>query len=72
MNWYQQQKMLWITDCLLIYGFINRRHLVRKFVISEQQATKDLVKYTERFPGAMQYDPRRKSYIALTGPEAQL
>ena len=65
MTWFQRQRMDWIAECLRIYGYINRIHLVRKFDISAQQASTDLTGFSEANPGRMKYDPRRKTYVAL-------
>jgi len=64
MSWCEEQRLAWIRECLDVFGFINREHLRRKFLISEPQASKDLQNYARRFPGAMQYNVSTKRYEA--------
>ncbi len=51
-------------------GTVNRRDLIRKFGISQPQASVDLRRFDEAHPGAMRYDKSRKSYVphVLTVP----
>jgi len=56
--------MEWIAESLLVYRFINREHLQRKFGISQPQASKDLNAFLKRHPGVMRYDLTRKRYEA--------
>lgn len=62
MNWFEHQRLYWITEALLVYGFINREHLQRKFGISQAQASKDLQRYQKLHPDAMVYDVNAKCY----------
>ena len=62
--WFESQRQAWIAEMLAIYGFINRRHLQRKFGISEPQASIDLQKFSQAHPGAIQYDTTQKCYIS--------
>lgn len=47
---------------LHIYGFINREHLMRKFGISQPQASKDLQTYQRNSAGSMVYNVKTKRY----------
>jgi hypothetical protein len=61
-NWFQAHRMEWITDCLHVFGFVNREHLMRKFQLSQPQASKDLAEYQRRHPKAMIYNTSTKRY----------
>lgn len=64
MTWCERQRQEWIAEMLTIYGFINREHLMRKFEISQPQASKDLVAFQQIYrPGMMRYDLSRKCYV---------
>ena len=69
MTWFTTQRQNWIHEMLVIYGYINRRHLIRKFGISAQQASNDLTRFTEESPGMAHYDNRRKAYVATGMPD---
>jgi DeoR/GlpR family transcriptional regulator of sugar metabolism len=62
-RWFESQRIAWIAEMLLIYGFINREHLVRKFGISVPQASKDLQTFARNSSGAMVYDLSKKCYV---------
>jgi len=64
MTWFVDQRMAWIAETLRVFGFINRSHLMRKFGISEPQASHDLAEYARLYPGAMRYDTSSKRYTA--------
>jgi hypothetical protein len=61
-NWYIAYRMQWIDEMLLIYGFINREHLIKKFNISVPQASKDLNFYMKHWPNRMKYNLNTKRY----------
>lgn len=63
MNWFAEQRQLWIIEMLRIYGFINREHLLLKFGISPPQASNDLRAFAQRYPDVMRYDASRKAYV---------
>lgn len=63
MNWFAEQRMLWIAETLLIFGFINRDHLRRKFYISVPKASQDLAEFRRRYPQLMTYDMSTKRYV---------
>lgn len=62
--WFLQHRMDWIAETLRVFGYINRDHIVRKFDISVPQASMDLQKFQEFFPGAMRYDASAKRYVS--------
>lgn len=62
MRWYQQQRLDWIAETLRVFGFINREHLMRKFGISQPQASSDLAAFQRANPGLMTYDLSAKRY----------
>lgn len=41
---------------------LQRKHLMEKFDISKQQATLDIKKFLELYPGSWIYDVRKKHY----------
>ena len=47
-----------------IYGFINREHLMKKFMISMPQASMDLKSFQTNNPKAVQYNKSTKRYEA--------
>jgi hypothetical protein len=69
MRWFEQHRMDWIAETLRVFGYINRRHLCRKFGISIPQASTDLNRFMKSNPDAMRYDMSAKEYKACTGPE---
>lgn len=64
MSWCEDQRMNWITETLEIFGFINRKHLMKKFQISNIQAAKDLAYYQKWNPEMMTYNLKNKRYEA--------
>jgi DeoR/GlpR family transcriptional regulator of sugar metabolism len=63
-NWYTQHRQEWIADMLHVYGFINRKHLERKFGISTQQASYDLKVFQKTHPEMIEYDAHLKHFKA--------
>lgn len=68
MPWYEKHRMEWILETLLIFGFINRKHLMRKFGISTPQASSDIAKFKALNPGLIAYDKSKKHYYLPKGP----
>lgn len=64
MNWFAKQRMNWIAETLRIFGFINREHLMKKFEISEPQASSDLATFQSLYPAAMTYNRSARRYEA--------
>ena len=68
MNWFAQQRLDWIGEALRVFGFVNREHLMRKFGISQPQASADLRAFERLHPQAMTYDLSAKRYVSTTQP----
>ena len=64
MRWGIEQRFEFIEFRLFWEGTINRADIVNYFDVSIPQASKDLTQYQERVPGNMEYDRRRKRYVA--------
>ena len=62
-NWCTHQRYTWILECLIIYGFINREHICKKFRVSTCQSSIDLKFIRNHFPNNVRYDPSEKQYI---------
>lgn len=41
-NYFKMERVNWIIEIIGIYGYVNRRHVMRKFGISQPQASQDL------------------------------
>lgn len=65
MNWFEKRRMEWIRETVTIFGFINREHLQKKFGISKPQASYDLGKFQELFPGLIHYNSSTKRYEVI-------
>lgn len=61
-RWFESQRIAFIAEMLHIYGFINREHLMRKFGISQPQASKDLQSFQRNSAGSMTYNVKTKRY----------
>ena len=61
-RWFESQRIAFIAEMLHIYGFINREHLMRKFGISQPQASKDLQSFQRNSAGSMLYNVKTKRY----------
>lgn len=61
-NWFVDQRRIWIAECLRIYGFINRDHIKKKFAISTPQASADLQYFVSN--GIIEYNRELKRYEA--------
>ncbi len=64
MRWFEEQRIEWIAETLRIFGYINREHLMKKFMISTAQAAHDFSEFQKIKPGTMEYDKHAKCYIA--------
>ncbi len=62
MRWFENYRQDWIAEMLIVYGFINREHLRRKFGISIPQASNDLRQFQKRFPDGIAYNATTKRY----------
>jgi DeoR/GlpR family transcriptional regulator of sugar metabolism len=63
-RWFESQRIAFIAEMLHVYGFINRAHLMRKFGISQPQASKDLRSFERKSAGSMAYNLSTKRYEA--------
>lgn len=63
MRWAKRQRLAFIGDRLRSAGAVNRRDLMRRFGISQPQASVDLGSFAKEHPGAMKYDKTRKAYV---------
>jgi len=68
-RWFEETRLHWINETLYVFGFINRQHLMRKFLISQPQASNDLQTFQRCNPRKMFYDPQRKCYVAIKPKE---
>ena len=64
--WFREQRQCFIGEQLYVVGFVNRRHLRRKFGISENAAAKDLRAYQRHHPEVL-YDRKRKRFMLCDG-----
>jgi len=61
-TWCVEYRLAWIKESVEIFGQINRENIVRKFRVSDPQASADLAKVIERWPGLMTYNRSTKRY----------
>lgn len=65
MNWFAEQRQIWINKMLMVYEYINREHLERKFRISTPQASSDLRIYVKANSNTVIYNSSTKRYELL-------
>lgn len=63
MNWFELQRQNWIRETIMIFGFIQRQHLMKKFGISRPRASYDLQQFLKNNPTLVRYDLSRKAYV---------
>ena len=68
MNWFQQKRIEWIEESLKIWGFIQVKHITKKFGISRPKASQDLGKFKKLHPEACVYDMSKKMYLSNERP----
>lgn len=61
-RWYLEYRVAWIKESVEIFGFINKKHVTRKFGISKPQASMDLQETLKRWPELMSYNASAKRY----------
>lgn len=61
-GWFQNARLEWARESIEIFGFLNRRHLMAKFGISEPQAAADLKRARARWPDHFHYNPKAKRF----------
>lgn len=59
-NWYVDQRRLWIAESLRVYGYINREHISRKFGTSIVQSSLDLKHFVNK--GIIRYNVQLKHF----------
>lgn len=64
MSWFAKQRQIWIAEMLVVYGFINREHIERKFEVTTAVASKDIARFMADSPRAMIYNKSSKRYEA--------
>lgn len=55
----------WIRESVLIFGAINREHIVVKFRVSIPQASTDLRETQKKWSLLMTYDKSAKRYVKM-------
>lgn len=66
-KWYTKHRLDWIAETVRIFGFINRKHLQKKFGISTPQASVDLRAFQKMYPRTIIYNPTLKQYELAKG-----
>jgi hypothetical protein len=61
-QWFRQQRIEWIIENVKVFGFMKRDHVMRKFEVSPDQATKDLRSILQNYPGLMAYNTSTRRY----------
>lgn len=64
MSWFVKQRMSWIDESVHIFGHIRRVHIMRKFDVSEVQASHDLQQFQQLYPGVITYNASSRRYEA--------
>lgn len=67
-TWCVEFRLAWIKENLEIFGQMNRQFIVRKFRVSQQQASQDINKALERWPSLMIYNRSTKRYEPAEQP----
>lgn len=61
-RWFLEYRLAWIKESVEIFGQINRENIMRKFQISQPQASIDIREVLRRWPGLMTYNRITKRY----------
>lgn len=64
--WATRVRLAFIEEAAFWLNSVNRRDLVERFAISEQQASGDFTRYQELAPGNLVYDKSAKTYQPAT------
>ena len=64
MRYFERLRIEWIMEMISIYGHINRSHVVKKFDVTEQVASRDFQTIQKLHPHLMRYDASAKTYFA--------
>jgi hypothetical protein len=64
LSYIQEHRHAWLRDTIEVYGFVNFKHVMRKFKVSKSTAILTLESAFEKTPpSTIKYDPRLKAYI---------
>lgn len=61
-DWFRDTRIDWIFETIQIYGYVNRKHIMRKFDVSVVQASIDLRQAQEQRPHLIAYNKTTKRY----------
>lgn len=61
-TWFKRHRLEWIRESVLIFGFINREHIEKKFQVSTPQASQDIRDAMAEWPLLMRYNTSAKRY----------
>lgn len=64
-RWFVQHRQEWIEETVRVFGFINRKHIERKFGVSTAQASLDLRVFQEAHPDAIRYNTTAKRFEVI-------
>ncbi len=65
LSWAVEQRVNWIKESIEIFGFINRKHVMKKFRVSRLQASYDLALLQKLYPNLIRYDISQKQYVKI-------
>jgi hypothetical protein len=63
LTWAVEQRVNWIKESVEIFGFINRKHIMKKFRMSGMQASADLTLVQKLHPNLIRYDTSQRQYL---------
>lgn len=63
MRFFEEERMNWVKETIEVFGTINRFHVVRKFGVSTQTASRDLSNAQKRWPDLIHYDKSEKRFV---------
>lgn len=72
MTWFTEHRIAWIKESVEIFGMVRREHIIKKFTISEAQASLDLREVRKRYPDLIIYELSEKLYKAVQKEENSL
>jgi hypothetical protein len=64
MRWQIKHRMDFIHRLLGEKGRLNRSDLMKEYAISSPQASMDIQRFMRLYPGVIEYDKRKKTYVA--------
>ncbi len=64
LSWYRRHRQEWIAETVRVFGYINRKHIERKFDVTAAVASLDLRVFQRENPGALIYDGTGKRYAS--------